>query len=218
MQMEMAHSRVYTASGTLVIFTRVDGLLRQRAVAPASGDSAPAHGGSAPAHRGSAPCELSRNALSALISTRVPLVFVSDSDATDVRQIQHELGLMQPFISSGGSALHIPPEYFNQLDDVPACGDQWEMFSFDTVGPAAAMRLLGALFLARGHDKILTVGLGCDASDGAMLAAVDIPIVVRDQRFDQSALLRYVPGAYLTTATGAAGWLEAVVGPSALNA
>jgi len=43
---------------------------------------------------------------------------------------------------------------------------------------------------------------------------VDIPIVVRDQRLDQSALLRYVPGAYLTTATGAAGWLEAVVGPS----
>ena len=69
------------------------------------------------------------------------------------------------------------------------------------------------LFLARGHDKILTVGLGCDTSDSAMLAAVDIPIVVRDQRLDQSALLRYVPGAYLTTATGAAGWLEAVVGP-----
>ena len=96
MQMEMAHSGVYTASGTLVIFTRVDGLLRQRAVAPASGDSAPAH-------RDSTPCELSRNALSALISTRAPLVFVSDSDAPDVRQIQHELGLMQPFISSGGS-------------------------------------------------------------------------------------------------------------------
>ena len=198
--MEMAHSGVYTASGTLVIFTRVDGLLRQRAVAPASG--------------GTAPCELSRDALDALISTRVPLVFVSDSSAPELRQMQRELGLMQPFISSGGAALHIPPEYFSQLDAVPAAADQWEMFSFDTIGPAAAMRLLGALFLARGHDKILTVGLGCDTSDSAMLAAVDIPIVVRDQRLDQSALLRYVPGAYLTSATGAAGWLEAVVGPS----
>jgi len=198
--MEMADSGVYAASGTLVIFTRVDGLLRQRALAPASG--------------GSAPCELSRDALDALISTRVPLVLVSDSGAADMRQIQGELGLTQPFISCGGAALHIPPEYFSQLDEGPAVDDQWEMFSFDTVGPAAAMRLLGALFLARGHDKILTVGLGCDASDSAMLAAVDIPIVVRDQRLDQSALLRYVPGAYLTTATGAAGWLEAVVGPS----
>lgn len=190
--MEMAHSGVYTASGTLVIFTRVDGLLRQRAAAR---------------------CELSRDALTALISTRVPLVLVSDSGAADVRQMQRELGLMQPFISSRGAALHIPPDYFTQLDDVPAPDEEWERFSFDAVSPAAAMRLLGALFLARGHDKILTVGLGCDTSDTAMLAAVDIPIVVRDQRLDQSALLRYVPGAYLTTATGAAGWLEAVVGP-----
>jgi len=44
---------------------------------------------------------------STLISTHVPLVFVSDSDAPDVRQIQHELGLMQPFISSGGCALAV---------------------------------------------------------------------------------------------------------------
>lgn len=194
MQMEMEHSGVHTCgSGTLVIFTRVDGLLRQRAAAP---------------------CELSHDALTALISTRVPLVLVADSSAADVRQIQRGLGLMQPFISDGGAALHIPPEYFAQADDAPAPGHEWEMFSFDALGPAAAMRLLGALFLARGHDKILTVGLGCDTGDSSMLAAVDIPIVVRDQRHDQSALLRYVPGAYLTTATGAAGWLEAVVGPT----
>lgn len=192
MQTETAHSGVEAcSSGTLVIFTRLDGLLRQRAAAP---------------------CELSRDALTALISTRVPLVLVSDSDAADIRQIQQELGLLQPFISRGGAALHIPPEYFTQLD-APAPDEQWEKFSFDATGPAAAMRLLGALFLARGHGTILTVGLGCDTSDSSMLAAVDIPIVVRDQRFDQSALLRFVPGAYLTTATGAAGWLEAVVGP-----
>jgi predicted mannosyl-3-phosphoglycerate phosphatase (HAD superfamily) len=193
MQMEMAHTDVHScASGTLVIFTRVDGLLRERAAAP---------------------WELTRDALSALISTRVPLVLVSDSESGDVRTIQRELGLLQPFISDGGAALHIPPEYFTQPYDA-AADDEWEMFSFDPMGPAAAMRLLGALFLARGHDKILTVGLGCDTSDSAMLAAVDIPIVVRDRRLDQSALLRHVPGAYLTTATGAAGWLEAVVGPA----
>ena len=97
--MEMAHSGVHTASGTLVIFPRVDGLLRQRAASP---------------------CELSREALNALISTRVPIVLVSDSGAADMRQMQRELGLMQPFISRGGAALHIPPEYFTQLDDVAA--------------------------------------------------------------------------------------------------
>lgn len=209
--MEMAQSGVHTASGTLVIFTRVDGLLRQRITAPADKNTAPAE-------NNRVPCELSPDALNALISTRVPLVLVSDSGAADIRQMQRELGLTEPFISRGGAALHIPPDYFTQLDDVGAADDEWEMFSFDTIGPTAAMRLLGALFLARGHDKILTVGLGCDTSDSAMLAAVDVPIVVRDRRLDQSALLRYVPGAYLTTATGAAGWLEAVVGPTTLNA
>lgn len=194
MQVEMAHTDVHScASGTLVIFTRVDGLLRERAAAA---------------------CELTRDAVTALISTRVPLVFVSDSESADVRTIQRDLGLVQPFISDGGAALHIPPEYFTQPYGASSSYDDWEMFSFDATGPAAAMRLLGALFLARGHDKILTVGVGCGTSDGAMLNAVDIPIVVRDQRLDQSALLRYVPGAYLTTATGSAGWLEAVVGPA----
>ena len=194
MQLEMAHADVHScASGTLVIFTRVDALLRERAVAA---------------------CDLTRDAVTALSSTRVPLVLVSDSDSGDVRTIQRELGLLQPFISNAGAELHIPPGYFTQPCDVAARDDEWEMFSFDAVGPTAAMRLLGALFLARGHDKILTVGLGCDSGDRAMLAAVDIPIVVRDQRSDQSVLLRHVPGAYLTTASGAAGWVEAVVGPA----
>jgi predicted mannosyl-3-phosphoglycerate phosphatase (HAD superfamily) len=189
----MAHADVHScASGTLVIFTRIDGLLRERAAAP---------------------CELTRDALAALISTRVPLVLVSDSDAADVRTIQRELGLLQPFISNGGAALHIPPGYFTQQED-DAADEEWERFSFDPIGPAAAMQMLGALFRARGHDKILTVGLGGDTRDSSMLTAVDVPIVVRDLRIDQSALLRYVPGAYLTTATGAAGWLEAVVGPA----
>ena len=43
---------------------------------------------------------------------------------------------------------------------------------------------------------------------------VDVPIVVRDQHRDQQPLLQYVPGAYVTTATGAAGWLDAVIGPA----
>jgi predicted mannosyl-3-phosphoglycerate phosphatase (HAD superfamily) len=109
MRMETAHDGVHScASGTLVIFTRVDGLLRERAAAP---------------------CDLSRDALTALISTRVPLVLVSDADASDIRDIQRELGLLQPFISRSGAALHIPPEYFTHLDDMPVHDGGWELFS-----------------------------------------------------------------------------------------
>jgi predicted mannosyl-3-phosphoglycerate phosphatase (HAD superfamily) len=86
------------------------------------------------------------------------------------------------------------------------------MFSFATTGAAAAIRLLGALFTAAGRANILTVGLGCDERDSAMLSAVDIPIVVRSRQHDQQGLLQFVPGAYVTRAPGAAGWLEAMLG------
>lgn len=180
-----------TDSGTLVIFTRVEGLLRQ-CVAKAG--------------------EMTRRALDPLVRGRVPLVLVSDSDAAEVRALQRDLDLVQPFICGGGAFLHIPAAYFSDTAE-PDAGP-WEVFSFDPPDRAAAIRLLSDLFLARGHDKILSVGLGCDSADAAMLAAVDVPIVVRDQHRDQQPLLQYVPGAYLTTATGAAGWLEAVIGPA----
>ena len=192
MQTATARNQVESGPpGTLVIFTRVEGLLRQREQAP---------------------CDLSREARDALLSAQVPLVLVSDSRATEVQQLQREMGLVQPFICGHGAALYIPAAYFSEIDE-PEAGP-WEVFSFDPPDTAAAIRLLSALFAARGHDKILSVGLGCDCGDGTMLASVDVPIVVRDQHRDQQSLLQYVPGAYLTTATGAAGWLEAVIGPS----
>ena len=192
MQTATAHDQVESGgTGTLVIFTRVEGLLRQRATAS---------------------CDLSRAAREALLSAQVPLVLVSDSSATEVQQFQREIELVQPFICGHGAALYIPAAYFSETDEPEA--EPWEVFSFDPPDTAAAIRLLSALFVARGHDKILSVGLGSDCGDGTMLAAVDVPIVVRDQHRDQQPLLQYVPGAYLTTATGAAGWLEAVIGPS----
>lgn len=193
MQTKQAHNRHDSCPGALVIFTRVEGLLR---------------------HRTTVACGVSRDAFDALLSARVPLVLVSDACATEVQQFQHELGLVEPFICGRGAALHIPAHYFSEADEVESGIDQWEVFSFEPADPAAAIRLLSALFVARGHDKILSVGLGCECGDGTMLAAVDVPIVVRDQNHDQQPLLQYVPGAYLTTATGAAGWLEAVIGPS----
>jgi len=193
MQTAMAHARMDAGeptTGTLVIFTRVEGLLRRCVTAP---------------------CDVTRDALDALVSSRVPLVLVSDSSASEVKQLQSELGLVEPFVCDRGAALYIPAEYFN--DSGEAAPESWEVFSFAQADPAAAIRLLRALFVARGHDKILSVGLGCECGDGAMLAAVDVPIVVRNHQLDQRPLLQYVPGAYLTTATGAAGWLEAVIGP-----
>jgi predicted mannosyl-3-phosphoglycerate phosphatase (HAD superfamily) len=176
----------------LVIFTRVEGLLRER---------------------GAGACEFPSEVVTALVSAQVPLVLVSESNAADIREMQRTLGLVEPFVCDGGNNLHIPPAYF---DDMPeAANDGWERFSFGTTGPAAAIRLLSALFLARGHDRILTVGLGCDCRDATMLGAVDVPIVVRDRERKHVDLLRDVPGAYLTTASGAAGWLEAVIGAPA---
>jgi predicted mannosyl-3-phosphoglycerate phosphatase (HAD superfamily) len=187
----MADGTHSCASGTLVIFTRAEGLLGED---------------------GTACCDMSRDAVARVIAARVPLVLVSDADEHYVRTLQHSLGLVQPFICGGGAALYIPRAYFIDGEE-PDGDDLWERFSFSVSTPAAAMRLLSALFIARGHDKILTVGLGCGCSDSALLGAVDIPIVVRDQAQDQSTLLQHVPGAYVTTETGAAGWLEAVIGP-----
>ena len=199
MQTTMAHARMDASehtSGTLVIFTRVEGLLRRSDTAR---------------------CDVTRDALDALVSARVPLVLVSDSSASEVQQLQSELEdtdaeLAQAVVCDRGAALYIPSEYFSDFGE--AASASWEVFSFAQADPAAAIRLLGALFVARGHDKIVSVGLGCECGDGAMLAAVDVPIVVRDHQLDQRPLLQYVPGAYLTTATGAAGWLEAVIGPA----
>jgi len=179
-----------SASGTLVIFSRVEGLLRE-----STNDL----------------CEVPREQLTAILTSGVPLVLVSDAGAADLRRLQRELGLRQPFICEGGASLHIPPAYFSDVGG-SAAEDGWETFSFATTGPAAAIRLLSALFTATGRANILTVGLGCDERDRTMLAAVDIPIVVRSRQEDQQALLQFVPGAYVTHAPGTAGWLEAVLG------
>ena len=61
----------------------------------------------------------------------------------------------------------------------------------------------------------MAVAVGGDWCDGTLLAAADIPIVIRDDSNDQRSLLRYVPGASVTTATGLAGWCEALFGSSA---
>jgi predicted mannosyl-3-phosphoglycerate phosphatase (HAD superfamily) len=181
-------------AGSLVIFTRVEGLLRERthvALAAASGP------------------------LQCLAAWGVPLVLVSSWDASEIRQLQYEFASNQPFICEKGAALYVPRLWLGEPASAnPGLDEEreWETFRFSPPSVSAAVRLLTAMFLTRGHDPLLTVGIGCDLADYNLLATVDIPIVVRDRSGSQPELLRQLPGAYVTAATGPAGWSEAVLG------
>jgi mannosyl-3-phosphoglycerate phosphatase family protein len=75
----------------------------------------------------------------------------------------------------------------------------------------AAIRLLISLYRAH-WESLIVVGVGDDRTDRELLQEVDVPIIVRNEAVDQTPLLRRVPRAYLTTATGPAGWREAILG------
>ena len=183
-------------TGSLVIFTRVEGLLRERT--PAASDAA---------------CD----PLRFLANRDIPLILVSGWGETAILELLNEFSLKQPFICLDGAALHVPRTWLAEpavatapRDDVEA----WEVFRFSPPSVGAAFQLVSAMFLARGYDPLLTVGIGCDLADYSLLTAVDIPIVVRNHSPCQSELLRQLPGVYVTTAAGTAGWSEAVLGVS----
>ena len=179
-----------SASTSIVVFTAIDGILRQQ---------------------GGGPCADARAALELLSERSVPVVMMSHGDPSAVQELQRDLGLLEPFIADGGAALYIPRGYFEELDGLAAGDECWEIFQFGARDPARAVRLLASLFSVRGED-ILTIGFGCAWDDRALLAAVSVPIIVRTGSDDHMRLLRRLPGAYLTTAVGPAGWSEAVLG------
>jgi hypothetical protein len=174
----------------ILVFTAIDGILRQEE---------------------SEPCCDARTALDLLRERRVPVVLMSHGAAAPVQALQAELGLVEPFICDGGATLYIPRGYFEELDGLAAGDDSWEVFHFGVREPARAVRLLGSLYSVRGED-ILTIGFGCRWVDRSLLAAVNVSIIVRDGAGEYDRLLRYIPGAYLTSAAGPAGWTEAVLG------
>jgi predicted mannosyl-3-phosphoglycerate phosphatase (HAD superfamily) len=182
------------ASTSIVVFTAIEGALRN------------GPGGS---------CHDARGALNLLIARGIPVVLMSHGEAADVQSLQREVGLVEPFMCEGGAALYIPRGYFEELDGLAAGDDTWEIFEFGVRDPARAVRLLSSLYSVRGED-VLTIGFGCDWNDRALLAAVHVPVVVRADSEEQARLLRRVPSAYVTTATGPAGWSEAVLGSAAL--
>lgn len=144
----------------------------------------------------------------------VRLVCVSRSPAAYIRQVQCELGIVEPFICDGGAAVHVPNRYVaatEPLDHRVEC--KFEIFRFSPPDRAAAVTLVRDLFVANCRGEPVTIGIGCDCDDYGVLAVVDIPIVVRDAVNDQSMLMRHIPGVYVTSATGSEGWAEALRGP-----
>ena len=157
-------------------------------------------------------CQLPRREVDLLRSWGARLILVSASAADYVRQVQQELHVTEAFVCDGGGAVYVPRSYGRDLDR-RGTEDEWEIFRFNPPDKSAAVTLVRDLFLRLGSQDVLTIGIGCDFDDYGVLAAVDLPVVVRDVVEDQRQLLRYVPEAYLTDATGADGWAEALIGP-----
>lgn len=154
---------------------------------------------------------LPRQAIDRLRSWGARIILVSASSADYVRHVQRDLGITEAFVCDGGAALHVPDRYRRGLDwDAES---EWELFRFTPPDKKAAVVLMRDLFVGLGSRELVTIGIGCDLDDYGMLAAVDVPVVVRDLVKDQSGLLRHVPDAYLTNATGPEGWAEALIGP-----
>jgi len=157
--------------------------------------------------------QLPRRAAAVLASRGVQLVLVSKSATAYVRQVQRHLNIVAPFVSDGGAALHVPCSYFDNVEGTGAGARAWEVFRFNPPDRAGAVNLLCDLLVAMGYGDPLTIGVGCDLDDYGVLAAVDVPVIVRDPVTPQKELLRHVPGAYVTNATGIEGWSEALIGP-----
>lgn len=73
-----------------------------------------------------------------------------------------------------------------------------------------AVGVLRTLFAERGEPLVMA-GLGDGLNDMSMLRAVDVPVIVKNDMSGATArLIRKVPTAKVTQASGPAGWAEAV--------
>jgi predicted mannosyl-3-phosphoglycerate phosphatase (HAD superfamily) len=180
-----------TMAPSLVIFTTLDGPLR---------DVRSSGGGPA------------RNAIAVLADQGIPLVLVGRGSADDMFSVQHELGLRHPFVCDRGTAVYVPHAYFTELTGLTEpCGD-WDVIPFPQAHSGVqGVRLLIALYRSYFDDAVV-VGLGDCWEDRELLHEVDVPIVVRSDAPDQDQLRRRLPTAYVTRASGPAGWSEAILG------
>jgi predicted mannosyl-3-phosphoglycerate phosphatase (HAD superfamily) len=158
-----------------------------------------------------APADL---ALATLAAHGVPVVLAGTGPAEALVALQNELGLLQPFICRDTAEIYIPTGYFSHPSVPRPATRTWEVIE---IGPcesqARAIRLLRSLYRSWNDDVIL-IGLGDDWSDRFLLLEVDVPIVVRNDTADQTALIRRLPHAFVTRESGPAGWAEAILGAS----
>jgi predicted mannosyl-3-phosphoglycerate phosphatase (HAD superfamily) len=185
-------------SASVVVIADVDGILR---------------------HDGIRTLAEGRPVLDELSSSR--LVLYSSRRATELRALQRDLGIRQPFISDGGAELHIPQGYFcpgaeasaeaaGTAGDLADGADGYETIDFGVPRPGHAVRLLIALFRTC-PDAPLVVGIGFEWRDRVLLHEVDVPVVIRDPARDQSGLLRNVPNACVADARGDTSLAEVVL-------
>jgi predicted mannosyl-3-phosphoglycerate phosphatase (HAD superfamily) len=175
----------------MVVVTDIDGTLRD------------------PRTQSVAPADL---ALSTLAAHGVPVVLVGTGPAAPIVDLQHDLGIVQPFICGEHYDIHIPTGYFAHSSLPRLTTNTWEVIE---MGPcesqSRAIRLLRSLYRSW-NDRVMLIGLGDDWSDRFLLLEVDVPIIVRNDELDQAPLIARVPQAFLTRDAGPAGWAEAILG------
>ncbi len=179
---------------SLVIFTAVDGVVDTSATG-ASTDTA-------------------QHVVHLLCNLAVPIIFVTERPAIEMLRLQRQLGIHHPFIAGGGAQLYVPRDYFPGLLETEADAEPgWKTMLLPARNgdPGDAVRFLMALYRFNG-DSVLFVGLGEDWKHRALLRAVDVSVIVRNDGIDQVRLLRSIPDAYLTAAAGAEGGAEAILG------
>jgi predicted mannosyl-3-phosphoglycerate phosphatase (HAD superfamily) len=146
-----------------------------------------------------------------LAAQHVPLVLVSHRPAAAVIDLQRMYGMRRPFVCDGGAALYVPAGYFPQLMRIGTPLDGWNVVEFKSPGAGRAIRFLISLFRLCSEDALM-IGLGESWDDRVLLSEVDVPVVVSCDAADQRRLVETLPDAYVTQASGAAGWNEAILG------
>jgi predicted mannosyl-3-phosphoglycerate phosphatase (HAD superfamily) len=177
-------------ASSLVVMTTVDRVLRDQARS----------------------CGCARSALAVLADQGVPVVLIADAPADEMLELLRELELQHPFVCDGGSALYVPRGYFSELTGVADPHNEWDVMEFRSArGPTDAVRLLVALYKSNFDDAVV-IGLADCWTDRGVLEQVDVPVIVRNDDAERKRLARRLPAAYVTRASGPAGWSEAILG------
>lgn len=157
-------------------------------------------------------CDCTRHALAVLADQGIPVVLIADMPADEMLDVLDDLDVQHPFVCDGGSALYVPRGYFSELSGLAESHDEWDVMEFQNAhGAADAVRLLVALYKSNFDDAVV-IGLADRWADREVLEQVDVPVIVRNDDADLHRLSRRLPAAYVTKASGPAGWSEAILG------